>query len=65
MATISTYKSVTSFCDFIAAVNFIKVKRTSFSYECIVLAAFSSYMYVEKWRSYEKFVRKMLMKLTP
>jgi len=46
-------------------VNFITVKRTIFSYEHCVLAAFSSYMYVEKWCSYEKFVRKMLMKLTP
>jgi len=44
--------------------NFINVKRTNFSYKCRVLAAFSCYMYVEKRRSYKKFVRKMLMKLT-
>jgi len=29
-------------------VNFINIKRTYFSYERPVLAAFSSYMYVEK-----------------
>jgi len=29
------------------------------------LAAFSSYMCIEKQCLYEKFVRKMLMKLTP
>jgi hypothetical protein len=46
-------------------VNFINVKRTNFSYERRISAAFSSYTYVEKRRSYEKFVRKMLMKLTP
>ncbi len=46
-------------------VNFINIKRTNFSYKRRVLAAFSSYMYIEKWRSYEKFVRKMMMKLTP
>jgi len=46
-------------------VNFINVKCTNFLYERRVSAAFSSYMYEEKWRSYEKFVRKMLMKLTP
>jgi len=46
-------------------VNLITVKRTIFLYERCVLAAFSSYMYVEKRRSYEKCVRKMLMKLTP
>jgi len=46
------------------AVNFINVKRTNFSYERHVLAAFSTYMFVEKRRSYEKCVRKMLMKLT-
>ncbi len=45
-------------------VNFINVKRTIFLYERCVLAAFSSYMYIEKRRWYEKFVRKMLMKLT-
>jgi len=45
-------------------VNFINDKRTNFLYEHHVLAAFSSYMYVEKWRSYEKFVCKMLIKLT-
>jgi len=47
-----------------AVVNFINTKRTNFSYERHVLAAFSSYMYVEKWHSYETFVCK-LMKLTP
>jgi len=46
-------------------VNFIIVKRTNFSYERHISAAFSSYDYIEKLRSYEKFVRKMLMKLTP
>jgi hypothetical protein len=46
------------------AVNFINVKRTNFLYEHHVLAAFSTYMYIEKQRSYEKFIRKMLMKLT-
>jgi len=30
------------------AVNFINVKRTNFSYEHRILAAFSSYMYIEK-----------------
>jgi len=30
-----------------------------------ISAAFSSYMYVEKWSLYEKFVRLTLMKLTP
>ncbi len=48
-----------------AVVNFINVKRTNFSYERRVSAAFSSYTYVEKRRSYGKFVLKMLMKLTP
>jgi len=43
-------------------VNFINVKRTNFSYKRRILAAFSSYMYVEKLRSYENFVHKMLMK---
>ncbi len=46
-------------------VNFINAKCTNFWYEHCVSAAFSNYMYVEKRRSYEKFVRKMLMKLTP
>ncbi len=36
-----------------------------FLYERRVSAAFFSYMYVEKQRLYEKFVHKMLMKLTP
>ena len=45
------------------AINFINV--TNFLYERHVLAAFSTYMYVEKRRLYEKFVRKMLVKLTP
>jgi hypothetical protein len=45
-------------------VNFINVKRTIFLYERRILAAFSSYIYVEKRRSYKKFVRKMLIKLT-
>ncbi len=48
-----------------SVVNYINVKCTNFSYKCCVLAAFSSYMYKEKQRSYKKFVRKMLMKLTP
>ncbi len=46
-------------------VIFINVKSTNFLYKRCVLAAFSSYMYVKKRRSYEKFVRKILMKLTP
>ncbi len=46
------------------AVNFINVKCTNFSYERHVLAAFSTYMYVEKRGLYEKCVHKMLMKLT-
>jgi hypothetical protein len=49
----------------IPEVNFINIKRTNFSYKCHVLEAFSSYMYVEKRHLYEKFVCKMLMKLTP
>jgi len=48
-----------------SGLNFINVLRTNFSYECQISAAFSSYMYVEKQRSYEKFVRLTLMKLTP
>jgi len=47
-----------------AGVNFINVKCTHFSYKCRVSAAFSSYMYNEKRRSYEKFVHLMWMKLT-
>jgi len=39
---------------------YVRIFRTN-----VVLAAFSSYMYVEKRRSYEKFVRLTLMKLTP
>jgi len=38
---------------------YIQIFRTN-----VVLAVFSSYMYVEKRRSYEKFVRLTLMKLT-
>ncbi len=34
-------------------VNFINVKRRNFSYKHCVSAAFSSYMYTEKQRSYE------------
>jgi len=45
-------------------VNFINVKCTKNSYERRISAAFSSYMYVEKRRSYEIFVRITLMKLT-
>jgi hypothetical protein len=45
-------------------VNFINVKCTKNLYERHVLAAFSSYMYVEKQCLYEKFVRITLMKLT-
>ena len=48
-----------------SSVNFINVKRTNFSYEHCFGSFFSSYMYIEKWHSYKKFVRKMLMKLTP
>jgi len=47
------------------AVNFINVLRTNFLYKRCISAAFSSYMYIEKRRSYEKCIRKMLMKLTP
>ncbi len=49
----------------IPVVNFINVKRTNFLYEHGILAAFSSYMYVEKRLSYKKFVRKMFVKLIP
>jgi len=49
-------------------VNFINILRTNFSYEC----RFGSFFYLHvtrkklpKQRSYEKFVSKMLMKLTP
>jgi hypothetical protein len=42
-------------------VNFIKVKRANFSYEL----CFSSYILALAKNSYEKFVRKTLMKLTP
>jgi len=48
-------------------VNFINILNTNFSYEC----HFVSFLYVHvtreklpKQRLYEKFVRKMLMKLT-
>ncbi len=46
------------------AVNFINVERTNFSYETSFWQLFSSDMYVKKRRSYEKFVRLTLMKLT-
>jgi len=49
---------------FTSVVNFINFKCTNFLYKRRVSAAFSSYMYVEKQCSYEKFVHKMLMKLT-
>jgi hypothetical protein len=58
-----TYFKGTTVCG--PLVNFINVKRTNFLYERHISAAFSSYMYVEKRCSYEKFVHKMLMKLTP
>jgi len=52
-------------------VNFINILHTNFSYKRCFGSFFSSYMYftctwrkLPKWRSYEKFVRKMLMKLT-
>jgi len=45
-------------------VNFINVFRTNFSYEHHFSSFFSSYMYVEKRRMYENFVRLTLMKLT-
>jgi len=48
----------------ITGVNFINDFRAHFSYESYVLEAFSCYMYVKKWRSYEKLVRLTLMKLT-
>jgi len=52
-----------------AGVNFINVKRTYFLYEWHFGSFFSSYMYIvkaaETRRSYEKFVRLTLMKLTP
>jgi len=47
------------------SVNLINVKRANFSYKCCILAAFSSYIYIKKRCLYEKFVHKMLMKLTP
>ncbi len=37
----------------------------AFLYECRFGSFFSSFMYVEKRRSYKKFVRITLMKLTP
>ncbi len=48
-----------------SGVNFINVKRSKFSYETSFRQLFSSDMYVKKRCSYEKFVRLMLMKLTP
>jgi len=49
-------------------VNFINVKHAFFSYEWHFGSFFSSYMYIvkaaETQRSYEKFVRLTLMKLT-
>ncbi len=46
----------------IPSINFINIIRTNFSYETSFQQHFSSYMYVKKRHSYEKFVRKMLMK---
>jgi len=43
-------------------VNFINVKRANFSYEIMAQKPKRNY---KKGRSYEKFVRKTLMKLTP
>jgi len=42
-------------------VNFINIICTRFSYKFFEKAK----TYLEKWNSYEKFVRKTLMKLTP
>jgi len=50
--------------DCYTGVNFINILRERFSYKHHLLAAFYSYMYVEKRRLYEKFVRIMLKKLT-
>jgi len=47
-----------------SGVNFINVFRANFKVQASFQQLFSSYMYVEKQRLYEKFVRKMLMKLT-
>ncbi len=46
-------------------VNFINIKRANFLYETSFWQLFSSYMYMKKWRLFEKFVRLRLMKLTP
>ncbi len=51
-------------------VNFINILHTNFSYEYVVLAAFSTYVHVireklPKGRLYKKIVCLMLMKLTP
>jgi len=54
-----------AYLNFRTGVNFINVKWANFSYEHCILAAFFSYMYVEKRCSYEKFARLTLMKLTP
>jgi len=61
----STWQTAQRFGKWRTGVNFINILRTNFLYELHISAAFSSYMYVEKRRSYEKFVRIMLMKLTP
>ncbi len=45
-------------------VNFINTLRTNFLYETLFWQLFSSYKYVNKRHSYEKFVHLMLMKLT-
>jgi len=45
----------------IPVVNFINVKRANFSYKL----CFSSYVLALAKKSYEKIVRKTLMKLTP
>jgi len=47
-----------------SSVNFINIKRTNFLSETLFRQLFSSYMYVKKRRSYEKFVHLTLMKLT-
>jgi len=48
----------------LSGVNFINILREHFSFEMSFRQLFSSNMYVKKWRSYEKFVRLTLMKLT-
>jgi len=53
------------------AVNLINIIGANFLYKCLFGSFFYVHTYVRRkklpnrWRTYEKFVRKMLMKLTP